>query len=114
MTIKFYSTSSGREVVMEFLDSLPRKLKAKAFQEIDLLAEYGTKLKEPYVKHIDKDLWELRIQFSSDIARIFYFVMQKDQIILLHGFVKKTNKTPTSEIATARKRMQDYKERCTL
>lgn len=95
----------------DFLESLPPKHHAKALHEIDLLAEFGNELKEPYVKHIRKDIWELRIRFSSDISRIFYFIWQSDTIVLLHGFVKKTQKTPPHEIEVAYKRMKDYKDR---
>lgn len=73
----------------EFLDSLPPKHQAKAFREIDLLERFGSSLKEPYVKHIDGEIWELRIRFSSDISRIFYFTWNFNTIVLLHGFVKR-------------------------
>lgn len=66
--ICFYMTENGYEPVADFLDRLPRKHKAKAFWEIDLLAENGTKLKEPYAKHIEDELWELRIKFASNIS----------------------------------------------
>ncbi len=106
--IEFYRTAEGKEEVVEFLDSLPRKHKAKAIWEIDLLAEYGTMLKEPYTKHIEGLLWELRIQYSGDISRVFYFIPTQSKIILLHGFIKKTKKTPHKEIKIAKSRMADY------
>ena len=109
--IEFYATEDGREVVAEFLDSLPPKHQAKAFREIDLLEEFGNGLKEPYVKHIEGEVWELRIKFASDISRIFYFTWCADTIVLLHGFVKKTQKTPRAEIETASRRLNDYKRR---
>ena len=109
--IEFYATADGKEVVAEFLDSLPPKHQAKAFREIDLLEEFGSSLKEPYVKHIDGEIWELRIKFATDISRIFYFTWSRETIVLLHGFVKKTQKTPRGELETARKRLADYCER---
>lgn len=112
LTIDFYKTRDGKEPVADFLDSLPRKHKAKAFWELDLLAEKGRKLKEPYVKHIEGELWELRIKFASDISRIFYFIPNETNVILLHGFIKKTRKTPANQIEIAKKRLADYKERC--
>ena len=98
-------------MVAEFLDSLPEKHQSKAFREIELLAECGTALKEPHVKHIEEDIWELRIKFSSDISRIFYFTWRAETIVLLHGFLKKTQRTPKSELETAKRRMNDYKRR---
>ena len=109
--IEFYATADGKEVLADFLDSLPPKHQAKAFREIDLLEEFGSGLKEPYVKHIEGEIWELRIKFSSDISRIFYFTRNAETIVLLHGFVKKTQKTPRSEIETAQKRLRDYRQR---
>jgi len=110
--IELFTTVGGEEIVADFLDSLPRKHRAKALWEIELLAVQGTGLTLPYVRHIDGGLWELRIKFSSDISRIFYFIPLKNRIVLLHGFVKKTDKTPLGEIDVAKKRMLDYKERC--
>lgn len=109
--IELYRTDKGKEIVADFLDSLPIKLRAKAFRDIDLLREHGTTLREPYVKHIDGGLWELRIKFASDISRVFYFYPLAHKIVLLHGFVKKTTKTPKREIEAAKKRMADYQER---
>lgn len=109
--IELYKTDQGREVVAEFFDGLPRKLKAKTFWEIDLLSVHGPALQQPYVKHIKGDLWELRVKFASDITRVFYFYLEAHKIILLHGFLKKTDQTPKRELETAMRRMAEYKER---
>lgn len=53
MDVEFYKTAAGREVVAEFLDTLPPKDMAKVFRDIDLLAEFAPDLYEPYTKHID-------------------------------------------------------------
>ena len=107
----FYKTDKGKNVVLEFIKKLPKKHKAKALREIDLLEELGTKIKEPHVKKIEDKLWELRIQASPDISRIFYFIAEQKTIVLLHGFIKKTEKTPEREKNIARKRMIDYLRR---
>ena len=62
----------------------------------------------------NKGLYELRIKFSSDIARIFYFTYYNNKFVLLHRFVKKTMKIPDNEIKKARKYMEDYKRRSEL
>jgi len=111
-TIEFYKAEDGEDPIVDFLDSLPRKHKAKAFWELDLLADKGLELKEPYAKHIEDELWELRIKFASDISRVFYFIPTETKIVLLHGFIKKTDKTPVNEIETAKKRLVDYRKRC--
>ena len=109
--ILFYETENGKKVREEFLEELPKKHGARALREIGLLEEFGTKLTEPHVKKIDGKLWELRIQASPDISRIFYFIPESKKIVLLHGFVKKTKKTPEREKDIARKRMADYQRR---
>ncbi|MBS3982355.1 MAG: type II toxin-antitoxin system RelE/ParE family toxin, partial [Dethiobacter sp.] len=66
---------------------------------------------EPHVKNISGKLWELRIKSTSDISRIFYFIPVGKNIVLLHGFVKKTQKTPNREIQTANNYLEDYQRR---
>ena len=114
--IEFYQKENGKVPVKEFLFSLSPKLRAKAFRDIELLQKYGSELKEPYVKALKgknkRDLYELRIKFSNDIARIFYFTYFNDKYVLLHGFIKKTMKTPAKEIEKAKNYMEDYKRRC--
>ena len=111
MEVEFYVTEAGQEVIAEFLQSLPPKDMAKVFRDIDLLAEYAPNLHEPYTKHIEGPIWELRSKFSSNIYRIFYFIWHGNKLVLLHGFTKKTQKTPPTEIELAKKRLQDYEER---
>jgi phage-related protein len=101
---------------MEFLLALPPKLRAKTYREIELLQEHGIYLKEPYVKTIKgeqyKELYELRIKLGSDASRIFYFTYHKDTFVLLNGFLKKTNKTPRTELERAIRYKNDYEKRC--
>lgn len=95
--------------------SLQPKLRAKAFSDIELLARHGSDLREPYVKPVkgknNKGLYELRIKFANDIARLFYFTYSNGVFVLLHGFIKKTMKTPRAEIDCARRYMEDYRRR---
>lgn len=83
---------------MDFLLSLRPKIRAKAYSEIELLKKHGPVLREPYVKQMkgdnNKGIYELRIKFSSDISRIFYFCFQQNTFVLLNGFIKKSDKTP--------------------
>ncbi|MGN1318161.1 MAG: type II toxin-antitoxin system RelE/ParE family toxin [Lachnospirales bacterium] len=108
----FYQKENGKIPVKDFLLSMTPKLRAKAFSDIELLQKYGSELREPYIKPIkgknNKGLYELRIKFSSDIARIFYFTYYNNKYVLLHGFIKKTMKTPAKEIDKAKKYMEDY------
>ncbi len=109
--IIFYETENKKKPVEDFLNNLDIKMKRKALQEIKLLQECGNSLKEPYSKHIQDGLFELRIKQSSNISRIFYFFYIEKKIILVSGFVKKTQKTPASEIKKALELKKDYERR---
>ena len=115
-TVEFYLKENGKSPVEEFISILPAKLQAKALWEIELLRRFGTQLKEPYAKPVKgkryTGLWELRIKFASDTSRIFYFIPIGNCFILLHGFIKKTYKTPRQELETAKNCMENYLRRC--
>ena len=110
--IELYAAENGDEPVMQFLNSLSEKLRAKAIWEIDLLEKHGLTLKMPYVRNIQgeryKGLMELRVQQGNDISRIFYFLPMGNKIILLHSFIKKDQKTPKKELETALRYKEDY------
>ena len=109
--VNYYTLPDGRKPVEEFIDSLPLKMQAKAFYSISVLEEFGNALREPHSKPIGDGLFELRIKFASDITRIFYFFVVDNKIILTNGFVKKTMKTPKTEIELAKKYKADYERR---
>jgi phage-related protein len=111
----YYEKENGENPVFEFIASLNPKQRAKALWEIRLLAEHGTMLHEPYAKSVKgekyKGLFELRVQQGNDLSRIFYFLPLGNTFVLLHGFVKKTAKTPSRELDTAFRHMQNYLRR---
>jgi len=113
--VEFYQKQNQTIPVMDFLLSLEPKMRAKAYREIELLQKHGPQLREPYVKpmkgHKNKGLYELRIKFSSNISRIFYFCYEQNTFVLLHGFIKKSNKIPTRELERARRYKEDYESR---
>lgn len=109
--IEFYTLPDGRKPVEEFLDSLPIKMRIKVIDSLDLLEQYGNQLRMPYSKALNDGLFELRIQFSSDISRIFYFFYVGNKIVVTNGFVKKTQKTPQVELVKAQKYKKDYERR---
>lgn len=109
--IEFYRFENGKAPVEEFLDSLNPKMRNKAVRSLELLEEFGNTLREPNSKAMGDGLFELRIKFSSDITRIFYFFYVGNKIVLTNGFVKKTQRTPPAEIELARKYKADYERR---
>ncbi len=100
--IVFYDKPDGSEPAKEFLLSLDKKMRAKIVMLIELLAENGSALREPYSKHIVDGIFELRAKVGSDISRVFYFFVIGKRIVLTNGFIKKTQKTPKSEIELAK------------
>lgn len=112
--INFYRDRNGAEPVKEYIDSLAaRKDKSsriklnKILDYMKILSIHGTRAGEPYVKHIEGDIWELRP--LSD--RIFFFCWNGSRCILLHCYVKKSQKAPQREIEQALRRMNDFIER---
>lgn len=111
LEIEFYQLPNGKKPVEEFLDSLDKKMRAKAIYGLSILEEYGNTLREPHSKSMGDGLFELRIKFAGDISRIFYFFVVDNKIILTNGFIKKTLKTPKAELDLARKYKADYERR---
>lgn len=110
--VEFYESEDGEDIpVQKFLDSLDLKMQAKLDMEIKLLSEKGNELRLPYSEHLEDGIFELRAKVGSDISRVLYFFYYEKRIILTHGFIKKTQKTPKSEIKKAKKYRQDFLER---
>ena len=104
--IIFYKKDDGTEPAKEFLDGLDNKMRAKMIRTVELLRDYGYELREPYSKHLNNGIFELRAKVSTDITRVLYFFVSGRKAIL--GFVKKTQKTPQSEIEKAENYRRDY------
>ena len=109
--VEYYKLPNGDKPVEQFINSLDLKMRTKALGSIEILAEFGNSLREPYSKAMGKGLFELRIKFASDITRIFYFFVVDNKIILTNGFVKKTQKIPPGEIVLAMKYKAEYEGR---
>lgn len=110
-TVAFYKKADGTEPAAAFLDGLDVKMRAKMLRVIGLLESFGTELREPYSKHLEEGIFELRAQVGTDISRVLYFFVVGRQVILTNGFIKKTQKTPSGEIETAKRYRQDFLER---
>ena len=95
-TVIAYEKENGEVPVEKFLDSVNSKMRAKIFGILHILQEKGNMLREPYSKHLDDGIFELRCKVGNDITRVLYFFYYEGQIILTNGFVKKTQKTPPS------------------
>ena len=104
-TLEFYETPNRITSLEEFLNELKMKDKslfAKVLRYIELLESKGNLLRESYTKPIEDGIFELRIKQHNNIMRVFFFFVVGKKIILTHGFIKTTEKTPKSDIDKAK------------
>ena len=109
--LELYETEDGKETVAEFLDSLDSKMNAKLIGLMELLEEKGTELREPYSAPLGDGIFELRCKLGSNITRTLYFFFVGKRVVVTNGFVKKTQKTPPTEIKLAKDRRKDWIKR---
>lgn len=89
-------------------DSKDSRIKLNKLNDyIELLSQHGIRAGQPYIKHLDAEIWELRPLRD----RILFVAWLDGSFVLLHHFVKKTQKTPRREIEKAKRELQDLKER---
>lgn len=112
--IFYYEDKNGNCDIEEYLNELSEKddkdsrIKLnKIMQYVNVLAEKGTRIGEPYIKHLDGDIWELRPLRD----RIMFVGWYNNSFVLLHHFMKKTQRTPKKEIEKAKKELQDMIDR---
>jgi len=106
--IQYYVDYKGRSLVEDYIDRLSKKEQLKVFSYLEILKDNKGYLDEPYSKHIKGKIRELRVGFSKNHHRIFYFTFINKKIILLHSFLKKTKKIPSKEITKAINNYQDF------
>ena len=109
--IIFYDRPDGKEPAMDFIKSLDDKMRAKILSLLELLSLNGSKIREPYSKHLVDGIFELRAKVGSNISRVLYFFVVGKRIVITNGFVKKTQKTPKSEIELAKKYRNEFLNR---
>ena len=94
----------------DFYNPLEKKLKEKVDYVLQIIISVE-RISTKFFKHIDDGIYEIRIEYKSDIYRIFSFFDEGRLIILLHGIQKKTQKTPRKEIDRAKKLRREYYEK---
>lgn len=109
--VLLYRTVAGRSPVEEFLNSLPKKDRAKILGAAEYLGQEGPALRRPHAAHVRGKLWELRVSLGRNEYRLLYFFMGGQVVIVAHGFQKKTQAIPEKEIEVAETRQRDYEER---
>lgn len=105
--IFYRNLRTGKSPVTDYIENLSKKERAKVSKYIEFLRVRQGHLDEPYSRHIKGKIRELRIDFTHNRHRIFYFTFVGKKIIVLHAFLKKTAKTPNVEIQKAEVNYQD-------
>jgi len=100
--IVYYSKKLENEIL-----DLPEGLLARYLRLTDLMLEFGSNLGLPHTKAIKDGLFELRVKSKEGIARVFFCTRVGKKIIMLHSYVKKSQKTPKKEIKIAKSRMSE-------
>lgn len=104
-TITYYSESLQNEIL-----DLPAGFLARFLRYADRMELYGPDLGMPHTRARGEGLFELRLKAAEGIARVFYCTMIGKRIVMLHQFIKKTDKTPPKELAIARRRLKEIKD----
>lgn len=102
----FFRTDAGGEPVREWLRALPKE-ERQAIGEDILTVQYVWPAGKPLVDYLGDQMWEVRTRLRNRIARTL-FIMHEQEIVLLHGFIKKDQKTPKAELDLAKKRKSQY------
>ena len=98
------------EAVESFVRDLPAGLLARYLRLTDMMLEFGANLGMPHTQAMSDGLFELRVKGKEGIARVFYCTLVGQRIIMLHGFVKKSQKTPPKELKLARDRLAEIRK----
>ncbi len=101
-SIEYYNHEPGEEIL-----SLPTGLLARYLRLADLMLEFGSNLGMPHTRSVGEGLAELRVKGKEGIARVFYCTLTGKRIVMLHIFIKKSNKTPKKEIEKAIDRIKE-------
>ncbi|HNS16125.1 MAG TPA: type II toxin-antitoxin system RelE/ParE family toxin [Syntrophorhabdaceae bacterium] len=111
-TVTFYTTVSGNCPIKEFLDLLPSKAAQKVTWVLSLLEDLDIVPSSYFKKLVGTDeIWECRIQFGPNAYRIFCFFIGNSVVVLTHGLIKKSQKTPKQEIEKAQTYRKDFLKR---
>lgn len=107
LDVYFFATDTGNEPVREWLKSLPIDDKKAIGADIRTI-QMGYPIGMPLLRKLAPNLWEVRSRISNGIARVIVTI-DDNCMILLHGFIKKTQKTPQTDLDTAKARLTQYK-----
>jgi|SRR6266853_1008204 len=103
LTVAFFRSATGNEPVRDWLKSLTREERRIIGEDLKKV-QFGWPLGMPLVRKLDRDLWEVRSRLPGRIARVI-FTAGEGRMVLVHGFIKKSQKTPKEDLALAKARL---------
>ena len=106
LNVVFFKTETGNEPVREWLKGLSKE-DCKVIGTNILTVQYAWPVGKPLVDNLGDGIWEVRSRLENRIARTLFAVVDQE-IVLLHGFIKKTQRTPPDELTLAKKRWKQY------
>jgi len=107
LKVVFYRTELGNEPVREWLKNLTREEKKIIGEDIKTV-QFGWPIGMPLIRKLESDIWEVRSHLKNRIARVLFTIIT-DKMILLHGFIKKSQKTSQDDITLAKKRATEVR-----
>ncbi|MAR57137.1 MAG: hypothetical protein CMM93_08150 [Rickettsiales bacterium] len=103
MEVTYISTAAKKEI-----DKLPADMRARFVRVVELMEDANTHMiGMPHMRHIEGEIYEIRMKGKAGIARALYVAIEAQELVVLHGFVKKTQATPTKAIQLAKKRWKN-------
>jgi phage-related protein len=96
--------------VQENIMNLPKTLQARYIGLTERMVEHGPNLGLPHTDAFGGGLYELRLKGAEGIARVFFCTMIEKEIVMLHSYIKKSQKTPEKELVIAKQRMKEFKQ----
>lgn len=103
-TIVFYSEADKSAPILSWLDELPERAQLACLARIELLAEFGHRLRRPHADTLGNGIWELRAKVEGVNYRLLYFFHGQQAIVLSHGLIKQQAAVPPAEIKRAKER----------
>ena len=107
--VVFFKMESGREPVREWLKELDKEDRKRIGEDIKLV-QFRWPLGMPMVRKMESDLWEVRTRLKNHMIGRTFFTIHDKEIALLHGFIKKSQKTPLNELKMARSRKEQWQQ----
>ena len=107
--VYFFETQTGKSPIKKFIDGLPLQDQSRFFEVIEEIELNGIDANTVTLKPIEGKLWEVKFRSIHSYYRVFYTLLDKELMVWIHAFSKKTQKTPIHELNVARKRLKEIK-----